>query len=194
MIEVSAEFDKQELQQFFNKVNAVDKEVRYQIVKGELPRKLSIKYSEAVKENLINQTFASTYKPYNQKYADWKQKHGGRIGGFWQLSGKLFMSIKGGFRVADGFFGGIPFGSMGEPGMNYGLNGPAKPIVMYGKMMEYGSPNINHSGVHPKRPLFEPTFRKFVFSGSKQGAGNAWVISDEALKIVAGRWSGKWVP
>lgn len=194
MITVDAQFDKQELQSFLNKVNAVDKEVRYQIVRGELPRKLSIKYVEAVKINLVRQTFANTYAPYNQKYAEWKQEHGGRIQGFWQLQGDLLLSIKGGFKVADGYFGGIPFGSMDKGGKNWSGKGPAKSIVMYAKVMEYGSPNINGSGRHSKRPLFEPTFRKFVFSGSKQGAGGAWSLADDALKLIAGRWSGKWVP
>lgn len=192
MIEIQAEWDKKELELLLNRINSVVKEVRYQIQgPGELPRQLSIKYAEEVRGYIIKQEFAGTYKAYNKDYAAWKAEHG-KESGFWQLMGKLFTSIKGGFRVADGFYGGIPYGSMGAAGTNWSGLGPAKPIVMYGRVMEEGMPvSIRGSGVHPKRSLFEPAFRKFVYSRSKVESGVAWRLADNTLMKIADRWEGK---
>jgi len=190
MIEIDAQYDKKELQNILDKIKAVDKEVRYQIAgPGELPRQLSIKYAEEVRISLTRQEFVGKYKAYNAKYAEWKAEHG-KGGGFWQLMGDLLMSIRGGFRVADGFYGGIPFGSRDSGGKNWTGSGPSKSIVMYTNVMEEGIPkSIRGSGVHSKRPLFEPSFRKFVFSASRGNSGLAWRLADNAMMKFADGWT-----
>ena len=77
----------------------------------------------------------------------------------------------------------------GKSWFGEGNKGRSRPIVMYARVMEEGLPtNIRGSGVHPKRPLFEPVFRQFVYSKSKTTRGSAWLLADNVLKVIGNHW------
>lgn len=186
MIDITTEWDKQELQFLLNRIKQVEKDViHYVISPAELPRLLSIAYVDLVRDFIIKGMLpmgVPAYAPYNKAYKIWKQKYG-KYGGFWLLMGDLYASIKS-FPFQNGYYGGVAFGSKSRD--------KSKPIVMYARVMEEGIPvSIRGSGVHPKRPLFGPILRQFIYSKSKTTRGNAWTIAEGVLKIIGKHWEGK---
>ncbi len=188
MIEIKVEWDKEQLKILLSRLKDVEKLTRYYIeAPGQLPRQLSIGYVEAVRAGIIKNP--RTYAPYSKKYEEWKTTYG-KYSGFWRLMGDLFVSIKS-FKFANGWYGGIKYGTIDQGGKSWDRKGKPKPIVMYAKVMEYGMRNIRGLGKHPARPLFVPVFRDFVFSKSKSERGNAWGISEKALEKIGNKWEGK---
>lgn len=188
MISIKADWDEDQKRILLSRLRAVNNLVRYYMVAPkQLPRQLSIGYVTALRETIKAIPFY--YAPYNPKYAEWKAAHG-KHSGYWRLMGDLYASIKS-FKFADGWYGGIKYGTMSSGTQSYGKGIKPKPIVMYGRVMEKGmKKSKNRSGVHPARPLFEPVFKQFTYSKSKSTRGNAWTIADAALMKVGNKWRG----
>lgn len=189
MIEINTEWDKEQKRILLSRLDTVEKLTRFYIEPPHsmLPRQLSIRYVEMLRADIIRN--ARKYAPYHPDYAKWKKEHG-KYQGFWRLMGDLFVNTRS-FKLGDGWFGGIKFGLKDSGGKSWSGKGKSKSIVMYGKVMEYGMPNIRRSGKHPARPLFTPVFKEFVYSKSKTSRGSAWVLADKTLERIGDKWKGK---
>lgn len=193
MIQVSAQYDQKQLQRLFSRIKILEANVMYYIASpADLPRQLSRAYIDLIRNTIITRMVpvgTPVYPPYNSKYAMWKKKYG-KYDGFWQLMGDLYSNL-GSFKWGGGYYAGIKFFARDKGGKSWfgeGNKGKSKPIAMYARVMEEGSPNINNSGVHPARPLFAPTLKHFVYSRSKKTAGDAWTIADKTLAILGRKW------
>ncbi len=149
-----------------------------------IPRMESIKYVERVRQAIVNQEFVSGYKSYNERYAKWKAEFGRNSDKFWVLYGDLLGSLTS-FKIPEGYMGGVPSGVMDRGGKSWfgkGDVGEAKPIAMYGKVMEFGLPKGTRAGYHPARPMFEPTMVKYAYSEIRLK------IADDALDRIGAHW------
>lgn len=137
----------------------------------ECPRTLAEGYVEEVREAIISSKYSSKYQDYNERYEEWKHKHGKGLR-FWDLFGDLISNLHA-FPVESGFFGGIPSGTMDSGGKSWlgkGDKGPSKDIAWYGWIMEEGGVFVGNAGVtqrHPKRALFTPVFNSYKIRARK---------------------------
>ncbi|MDY6957906.1 MAG: hypothetical protein SVK08_01980 [Halobacteriota archaeon] len=151
MIKVSVQVERDDLIKIASALNKVNNVV-YNAAR-RLPYRMAIEYSDMLRQNIQQGTFSGMYKPYNKKYAEYKQLMVGHLR-FWVLFGDVLASISV-FKHGNGFMGGIPAGKMdrGEKGW-YGTGKPSS-IAAYARANEFGE------GPTPARPVFRPTFAQF---------------------------------
>ncbi len=160
----------QDLKRWVRGVKGVNREVHRQA--EDLPRKNSIDYVMLLIRNIQTSKFSGTYASYNPRYLEWKLQYGKRQG-FHQLTGDLVNALKS-FRIASkrsgvtaAYMGGITQGitdSGGKSWFGKGDKGKSKSISMYARVSEFGG-NFGKGGVHPKRPVFEPTAEEYSNNG-----------------------------
>jgi len=142
-----------------------------------LPRRMSIDYTDLIRKNLLTGKYSSTYARYNERYAHWKYQIFKSAGGFWELRGYLLNSIKS-FKSGKGWFGGIPAGVMDVGNVSWfgkGDRGRPMPIALYAYWMEYGRRG------QPSRPLFRPTLIEY-------SEGKALARIDESKTKIGEGW------
>ena len=154
-----------------------------EVLGGDLPKRLSLKYVEKLRTDISNQTYSGLYPAYNPRYADWKQKVGASLK-FWELYGDLYYALQT-YEEDKGWFAGIPEGvydSGGKSWFGEGNLGEPKPIAMYGWMMEWGfRAGRLGAGNHPARPLFQPALSSFAVD-------KAQTMGVESLFMIGDRW------
>lgn len=192
MITITAEFDKGQLKKLLTRLNLVQKAVHYYIDSpAQLPRKLALAYVSQVRGWIVSQRGMSSYRGYNEKYEEWKERRG-KFSGYWRLYGDLFANLSV-FSKGRDWFGGVNYYAMDTGNKSWhgeGNKGKPKRIAMYGTIMEEGIRfSKNGSGVHPARPLFTPVLKDFVSSKSAVQRGGAWYICERMLGIVGDYWT-----
>jgi hypothetical protein len=128
------------------------------IESNDFPMRSAIDYFTRVSSNIATQKFAGDWAPLNQRYKEWKLFAFGESR-TWIMRGILQKSLTA-FKVAEGWFGGVPEGVM-APGTSWFGTEPGSPIsvAQYGSWLEYGR------NKQPERPLFRPTLQEFIREG-----------------------------
>lgn len=145
------------LSRWFKALSRVEREANIQ--KRTLPFLAAEDYKHLLIGNILSQKYSSQYAPYNPRYAQWKTQRMLRGSSFWNLYGDLIRNIMV-FNHGNGVMAGIPAGVYDRGGKSWFSTrqshvGRAKPIAMYGQVMEFGLGN------HPARPVFLPTAMEY---------------------------------
>jgi hypothetical protein len=159
------ELDKKDKAKLFKAIDRLVRRVEFW--KEEVPRQASVEYTLLVISDILS---GKRYTKYAVRYAKWKkEKYPGSP--TWLLSGAMLdvlrtvgsHRIKGTKNVST-YYGGIMPGIHGASGTNYGETSPAKEILWYATIAEYGNEGLGSLGGqrHPARPLFRPAYRKYI--------------------------------
>jgi len=136
----------------------------------EMQRRCAIDYYQLVMKKIL--AMNSPRPAYSKRYRNWKYEYGWM--GYpspWRLKGDLVNSLTA-FKASNGWIGGVPIGAVDSGGKSWfgkGSKGPlgkAKPIAMYGTVMEKGGDyTAQGGGVHPARPVFGPAAEEYAREG-----------------------------
>jgi|GEM_PF-6871188 hypothetical protein len=178
MLKIEIKIDDNDKLKILRAVGNVVSAVKFQ--ENELPRKMSIEYVMAIRQNIASGFYSFT--SYSKEYKKWKDKN---FGGepFWKLSGNLMTHVKS-FKTNDGWMGGVPEGTMERSPMNWGMNrSTLHSVVMYGKVIEEGGPFKKGGSIKKSkaRPLFWNTLYYFSFNQSP-------IYGEKALTQIAKEW------
>lgn len=149
--------------------------------KHQLPRRCAVDYRNLLSRNIMTQKFASTYPPYNTRYAAWKAQYFASTG-FHVMRGTMVsnLSVYRG-RYKTHWYSGLPSG-LTVPGSSwFGPPGKGKPksVNMYAFVNEYGG---NFNGYyHPARPVWRPTLRDYEREGFRQRG-------KQSLRAIGRNW------
>lgn len=142
-----------------------------------LPYRQAVGYVNLIRENIMTQKYAASYRPYSERYYEWKYHIFGSHGGFWFLKGHLVDSLTP-FKEGKGWMGGVPPGILVEGSSWYGEGYTGRPAYVgeYARYMEYGRVG------QPERPLFQPSLVEYREGGAQQEA-------IKTLNNIASRWN-----
>jgi len=142
--------------------------------------KCAVDFTHLLRRNVMTQKHGP-YEPYSARYAAWKAKlFGFRGPGFHYLAGDFYRNIAA-FKEGGGWVAGISYKAMDTGGKSFYGGGKRKPIAMYMKVMEYGG-WYRGAGIHPARPIFDPTTTEYAASGEWEKRGQ------EALNYLKQVW------
>jgi len=113
--------------------------------------------------NIMDEKYSGSYEPLNERYEDWKAKHGGETG-FWKLWGDLVRAIS--IRsTPKGFTVGIEKGVMPTRSSSTGKVQKLTPVWEYAYYGEFGrGPGGWSTKGQPARPVFKPSAEEFRLS------------------------------
>lgn len=131
------------------------------------PRRLSVRYLQLLKKNLLGQRYASMYPALARTYQERKKERG--LGtSFWRFSSDLFSELTVRRLTETEWFSGVPAGIRGDEG---------DLIAEYGWIAEEGGWfKRKGGGYHPARPLFRFTLNDFF---AKEAQEEGQKILDE---------------
>jgi hypothetical protein len=185
MLSTEVQLEDADLKRIIAAIDAVSNAVVF--YSEEAPRKMALAYLVILRKNIIGGKYSGLFPAYHPRYAEWKKKVTGSTGKFWVLFSDLIMALKVFPEPGRGYWAGVPTGVYDRGGKSWlgegkSGQGKRKSIAMYGSVMEEGYGN------HPARPLFTLTYRDFSFSGNLAGAGPAWTVGEQVLKIIGSNW------
>jgi len=149
----------------------------------EMQRRCAVDYYQLVVKNIMSKM--SARPAYSPRYRTWKYEYG------WmgypapgRLRGDLIKNMAAFKDAKNGWWGGIPRGTMDSGGKSWfgkgskGPKGGPRSISLYGWVYEKG----RKDGKQPPRPVFEPSANEYVREGwQKRG--------QEALDEIKKAWA-----
>lgn len=161
MINLSIRFDKNDVRRYTRALKrilrAVDRE------KKELPYRCAVDYVNLLRQNILTQKFAGSYRPYNEKYADWKAQYF-EAQGYLVMRGLMVNALTifrdRGYKTR--WYGGLPPNLPLAPGSSWLYppgHGKPKSINMYAWLNEFGGTKAK------ARPVFVPTKQEYEREG-----------------------------
>ena len=179
-VNIHAYFNPTQFKRIMSALNRLERSSEQ--LEDALPRQQATDYSQLLVNNILSGRHMSGYTPYSAapsapRYEDWKTAWA-TYSGYWQAMGSLVNSITHWKERNGVWLSGIPAGVMDAGGTSWfghGDRGPAKPIAMYAKTMEFG---LNKQ---PERPIFRPTLKEYKRGGFVRRG-------ERALRILAGKW------
>lgn len=154
-----------------NKINSILK-----LEKNDLPFRNAVEFSNLLVDNINSQKYSAGYASLNDRYKDWKIKHGRSKKEFWSLFNRLIQRISA-FKVTGGWMGGIEAGMKvgGTSWFGKGDKGHIVDVAQYARFLEFGRKG------QPERPLFQPTTVEYWKDGFVK-------IGAESLHKIRGAW------
>ena len=189
LMSIGIYLDARDIRRWNMAVKRITRLAEYWIL-NEMQRRSATDFSHLIIRNIMNQTYASGYQEYNQRYREWLVARGYDLR-FWLLRYDLVRNIqifyfpnKTNSKGRD-VMAGIPSGIMDSGGKSWWgtgarRHGNPKSIAMYAHILEFGK-RPGPGGAHPARPIFQPTMQEYADAG--------WLTrGQEALNKISMGW------
>lgn len=167
--------------------------------KEQTPIRFARRYVADIIHAIGSQKYADQYLHYgwskgSERYYKWKLKYGMSPEKYWVLYGDLLLNVRY-WKKRAGWFAGVPAGVKDSGGKSWRSSGRSssrksgkkKEIAAYGWIMEgsgTGDPQFHgRGGVHPPRPVFEPTLEDFITGPALH------ILNYEIAPMIEREWS-----